>query len=400
MTWWKESSSWKWWQDDDAEAVPSSAAAGSWEGGTSSSATETWDWTDSGPNLAELGAWNEEAPRRGRGGRKGSAQTPGKGELLGYRWRFNPWTGKEFWSEKRAKVLPPGRTPHRSGAIPPSGNLVEMAKLANESGEITCFTRLLWPHYGGDYPRDDVIGERSVKEGIYELLRDPSKQWGSPLVYFQLKAAMHGVVLKLRSQGTRNLTNSLTMIGSASMIELVYHEFYHYTLSVFPLSINDMPIRPLIREATRGPRFGGKGVEEADDGAEVQAVVLRENVSLVPPDEPEEPTPVEGEEEVEQFVAFGPIEDFQPDWGDEPQTSSETEQVPQVVPDSFDIPPEWGPSVELAQRVCSQLNLVGVIKQIALASSPVWKPEDPIIRFYTTCFKNNSNWKRGYTTFF
>ena len=73
--------------------------------------------------------------------------------------------------------------------------------------------------------------------------------------------------------------------------------------------------------------------------------------------------------------------------GDEPRKSSETEQVPQVVPDSFDLPPEWGPSVELAQRVCSQLNLVGVIKQIALASSPVWKPEDPIIRFYTTCFK-------------
>ena len=160
-----------------------------------------------------------------------------------------------------------------------------------------------------------------------------------------------------------------------------------------------MPIRPLIREATRGPRFGGKGLEEFDDGAEVE-VVLRENVSLVPPDEPEEPTPVEGEEEVEQFVAFGPIEYFQPDWGDEPRTSSETEQVPQVVPDSFDIPPEWGPSVELAQRVCSQLNLVGVIKQIALASSPVWKPEDPIIRLYTTCIlKYNSNWKRGYTTF-
>ena len=186
---------------------------------------------------------------------------------MGFRWRRHPWTGQEFWSENRAKVLPPGRTPHRSGAIPPSGNLVEMAKLANGSGEITCFRRLLWPHYGGDYPRDDVIGERSVKEGIYELLRDPSKQWGSPLVYFQLKAAMHGVVLKLRSQGTRNLTNSLTMIGSASMIELVYHELYHYTLSVFPLSINDMPIRPLIREATRGPRFGGKGVEEADGGA-------------------------------------------------------------------------------------------------------------------------------------
>jgi hypothetical protein len=229
LTWWKESSSWKWWEDDDAEAVPNSAAAGSWEGAvTSSSAAEPWDWTDPGPNTP--GAWWEGVPRRGS--RPGSAQTPGKGELLGYRWRFNPWTGKEFWSEKRAKVLPPGRTPHRSGAIPPSGNLVEMAKLANESGEITCFTRLLWPHYGGDYPRDDVIGERSVKEGIYELLRDPSKQWGSPLVYFQLKAAMHGVVLKLRSQGVRNDRNSLTMIGSASMVELMYDEVYHYTLSV------------------------------------------------------------------------------------------------------------------------------------------------------------------------
>ena len=225
-----------------------------------------------------------------------------------------------------------------------------------------------------------------MKEGIYELLREPSKQWGSPLVYFQLKAAMHGVVLKLRSQGTRNLTNSLTMIGSASMIELVYHEFYHYTLSVFPLSINDMPIRPLIREATRGPRFGGKGLEEADDGAEVEAV-LRDNVSLVGPEEPREPTQIiVGGEECEEFAAFGPIEDFQPDWGDEPQTSLETEQV---VPDSFDIPSEWRPSVELAQRVCSQLNLVGVIKQITLASSPVWKPEDPISRVfvYTTCFE-------------
>jgi hypothetical protein len=175
-----------------------------------------------------------------------------------------------------------------------------MAKAINETGEITCFSHMLWPTYGGDYPRYDVVGERSMKEGIYELLRDPSKQWGSPLVYFQLKAAMHGVVLKLRSQGTRNLTNSLTMIGSASMIELMYHEIYHYTLSIFLLRIHDMPVRHSIREATRGPRFGGKGPEEADDGAEVQAVVLRENVSLVPPDEPEEPTPVEGEEEVER----------------------------------------------------------------------------------------------------
>ena len=125
-----------------------------------------------------------------------------------------------------------------------------------------------------------------------------------------------------------------------------------------------------------------KSPEEVDDGAEVE-VVLRENVSLVGPEEPGEPTQIKvGGEECEEFAAFGPIEDFQPDWGDEPQTSSETEQV---VPDSFDIPLEWGPCVELAQRVCSHLNLVGVIKQIALASSPVWKPEDPIIRLYTTC---------------
>ena len=81
-------------------------------------------------------------------------------------------------------------------------------------------------------PRDDVIGERSVKEGIFELLHDPSKQWGSQLVYSKLKAAMHGVVFKLLSQCTRDDRNSLTMIGSASMIELVYHEFYNYTLSI------------------------------------------------------------------------------------------------------------------------------------------------------------------------
>ena len=79
MTWWKESSYWKWWQYDDAEAVPSSVAAGSWEGGTSSSATETWDWTDPGP---EPGVGNEEAPRRGRGGRNGSAH-PWQGGDLG-----------------------------------------------------------------------------------------------------------------------------------------------------------------------------------------------------------------------------------------------------------------------------------------------------------------------------
>jgi hypothetical protein len=162
---------------------------------------------------------------------------------------------------------------------------------------------------------------------IYELLHDPHKQWGSVFTYFQLKAAMHGVVFKLRSQGTRNLRNSLTMIGAASMIELVHHEWHHYTMSVFPEFANEVPIRPRIRESTRGPRFGAKSPEEADDGAEVEAV-LRENVSLVGPEEPGEPTQITmGREEREEFAAFGPIEDFQPDWGDEPQTSSETEQV-------------------------------------------------------------------------
>ena len=113
-------------------------------------------------------------------------------------------------------------------------------------------------------------------------------------------------------------------------------------MSIFALIANDVPIRRLIREATRGPRFGGKGPEEVDDGAEVE-VVLRENVSLVGPEEPGEPTQITvGGEEREEFAAFGPIEDFQPDWGDEPQTSSEAEQV---VPDYFDSPPEWGPCV-------------------------------------------------------
>ena len=93
-------------------------------------------------------------------------------------------------------------------------------------------------------PEDDVIGERSVKEGIFELLHDPSKQWGSALVDFKLKAALHGVVFKLRSQGTRNTKNSLTMIGSASMIELVYYEWHHYTMSVCRELANKVPIRP------------------------------------------------------------------------------------------------------------------------------------------------------------
>ena len=109
-------------------------------------------------------------------------------------------------------------------------------------------------------PPYDVIGERSVKEGVFELLHDPSKQWGSALVDFQLKAAMHGVVFKLRSQGTCNDRNSLTMIGSASMIELVYYEWHHYTMSVFPDFANEVPIRPLIRESTRGPRLGAKSL--------------------------------------------------------------------------------------------------------------------------------------------
>jgi hypothetical protein len=155
----------------------------------------------------------------------------------------------------------------------------------------------------------------------------------------------------------------------------------------FPEFANEVPIRPRIRESTRGPRFGAEIREEAEHGADVEALP-RENVSLdvVKPEEPREPTEITvgGSEEREEFAAFGPIEDFQPDWGDEPQASSESEQV---VPDSSDLPLERGPCVDLAQRVCSQLNLVGVIKQIALASSsPVWKPEDPFIRLYTTCF--------------
>ena len=107
-----------------------------------------------------------------------------------------------------------------------------MAKAANETGEITCFSHMQWPKYGGDYPKDEVIWERSVKEGIFDLLHDQNKQWGSPL-YFHLKAALHGVVFKLRSQEVRNIRNSLTMIGSASMIELIHYQWHHYTMGVF-----------------------------------------------------------------------------------------------------------------------------------------------------------------------
>ena len=126
----------------------------------------------------------------------------------------------------------------------------------------------------------------------------------------------------------------------------------------------------------------------------------RENVSLdvVKPEEPRNITEFRmgGSEERYEFAAFGPIEDFEPDRGDGAQASGETEQF---VPDSSKLPPEWGPCVDLAQRVCSLVNLVGVIKQIALASSPAWLPEDRFTRFYTACCKRKSKWKRGYTTF-
>ena len=103
-----------------------------------------------------------------------------------------------------------------------------------------------------------------------------------------------------------------------------------------------------------------------------------------------------GSEERDEFAAFGPIEDFDPDWGDGAQASVETEQF---VPDLAKLPLEWAPCVELAQRVCSHLNLVGVIKQIALASSPDWLPDDPFIWFSIFYSKENSKWQRGYTTF-
>jgi hypothetical protein len=38
--------------------------------------------------------------------------------------------------------------------------------------------------------QDEVIAERSVKEVIFDLLHDQNKQWGSPLVYFQLKGSL------------------------------------------------------------------------------------------------------------------------------------------------------------------------------------------------------------------
>ena len=105
MSWWTESSSWKWWEEY-VEVVPRTVAAGSWEGAvTSFSATETWDWTDPGPSTpGPPGAWGEEVPRRVS--RPGSAQTPGKGELLGFRWRRHPLTGQEVWVREASESAP------------------------------------------------------------------------------------------------------------------------------------------------------------------------------------------------------------------------------------------------------------------------------------------------------
>ena len=92
----------------------------------------------------------------------GSVQTPGRGSSWDSDGCAILGLEKICWSEKQTKVLPPGRTPHRNGAVPPSGQLLDMAKAANEAGEITCFSHMLWPKYCGDYPQDEVIGERSV----------------------------------------------------------------------------------------------------------------------------------------------------------------------------------------------------------------------------------------------
>ena len=136
----------------------------------------------------------------------------------------------------------------------------------------------------------------------------------------------------------------------------------------------------------KGPRFGAERrddarVEHNEAGAEA---LPRENVSLdaVEPEEPREITEitVDGSER-EEFAAFCPIEEFKPDWGDVAQASAEPEQF---IPDPSQLPLDWAPCVELGQRLCSHLNLDGVLKQISRTSSPSWLPEDPFIRFYTT----------------
>ena len=70
-----------------------------------------------------------------------------------------------------------------------------------------------WPKYAGDYPLDEEISRRAIAEGLYDLLLHPEPKLGPPFVYFQLRAAMNGVVFKLSAKGSRNATNRLTMLA-------------------------------------------------------------------------------------------------------------------------------------------------------------------------------------------
>ena len=126
----------------------------------------------------------------------------------------------------------------------------------------------------------------------------------------------------------------------------------------------------------------------------------RENVSLevVEPEEPREITEITvGGSEREEFAAFGPIEDFEPDWGDVAQASAETEQF---VPDPSQFPLVWatlrgvGPKALLPPkpRRSAQANLPGVVA--------LWAARGSLhLVLHLVLKQENSNWKRGYTTF-
>ena len=75
-----------------------------------------------------------------------------------------------------------------------------------------------WPKYAGEEPRYDQVKEEASDIGLRDLMFDPDRQAGLPILHFQLVCASCGVLLKLRVQGTRNDRCCLTMVAASGML--------------------------------------------------------------------------------------------------------------------------------------------------------------------------------------
>lgn len=175
-----------------------------------------------------------------------------RGEFLGWRVRYDAAAGHTWWTEKRARVTESGAAPgRRTGHIEQTSNFMNIVKEATLAPGIHSFIFLPWPKYAGDYPRDQTLIEHAKQHGLADMMFDPDRQLGLPILHFQLVCAQYGVLLKLRVHGTCNDRCSLTMIGAASILPKKYEEFYKYTIKVFPELDAILPLAPDIFEATK-----------------------------------------------------------------------------------------------------------------------------------------------------